>query len=59
MIRDLRCTEFQATLGLSAYGLGVGVVPMFISSLSEEFGRWPLFLWSSIGFELCFVMIAL
>jgi MFS family permease len=59
MIRDLKCTEFQATLSFSAYGLGLGVVPMVISSLSEEFGRLPLFLWSSIGFELCFVMIAL
>ncbi|KAJ3568994.1 hypothetical protein NP233_g5355 [Leucocoprinus birnbaumii] len=59
MIRDLECTEFQATLGLSAYTLGLGIVPMFISALSEEFGRWPLFLWSSLGYELCLVMIAL
>ncbi|KAF5362093.1 hypothetical protein D9756_002704 [Leucocoprinus leucothites] len=59
MIRDLDCTEFQATLGLSAYTIGLGIVPMFISALSEEFGRWPLFLWSSLGFELCFAMIAL
>ncbi|KAJ3568995.1 hypothetical protein NP233_g5354 [Leucocoprinus birnbaumii] len=58
MIRDLNCTEFQATLGLSSYTLGLGIVPMFISALSEEFGRWPLFLWSSLGYELCFAMIA-
>ncbi|KAF5362090.1 hypothetical protein D9756_002703 [Leucocoprinus leucothites] len=59
MIRDLGCTEFQTTLGLSVYPIGLAIVPMFIAALSEEFGRWPLFFWSSIGFELCYVMIAM
>jgi MFS family permease len=59
MIRDLKCTEFQATLGLSVYPIGLGIVPMFTAAPSEEFGRWQLFFWSTIGFELCFFMIAM
>lgn len=59
MMRDLNCTEFQATLGLSVYPLGFAVVPMFTAAFSEEFGRQPLYLWSTIGFVATFVMIAL
>ncbi|KAF7771726.1 hypothetical protein Agabi119p4_6037 [Agaricus bisporus var. burnettii] len=59
MIRDLNCTEFQATVGLSVYPLGFAVVPMLTASLSEEVGRRPLYLWTAIGYELSFVMIAL
>ncbi|XP_006455051.1 hypothetical protein AGABI2DRAFT_145318 [Agaricus bisporus var. bisporus H97] len=59
MIRDLNCTQFQATIGLSVYPLGFAVVPMFTASLSEEVGRRPLYLWTALGYELAFVMIAL
>jgi MFS family permease len=59
MIRDLNCTKFQATVGLSVYPFGFAVVPMFTASFSEEVGRRPLYLWTAIGYELTFVMIAL
>jgi MFS family permease len=59
MTRDLNCTEFQATIGLSVYPLGFGVVPMVTSAFSEEFGRQPLYLSTSVGFTLMFPMIAL
>ncbi len=58
MIRDLECTEFQATVGLSVYPLGFAIVPMFTAAFSEEFGRQPLYFWSGIGFELMFIMVA-
>ena len=59
MIRDLHCTQLQATIGLSVFTLGFGVVPLVTSSFSEEFGRLPLYLVSGIGFFLMFPMIAL
>ena len=59
MIRDLHCTMFQATIGLSVFTLGFGVVPLVTSSFSEEFGRLPLYIVSGIGFFLMFPMIAL
>ncbi|KZT70821.1 MFS general substrate transporter [Daedalea quercina L-15889] len=52
MERDLNCTHFQATLGISLYALGFGIVPLVTASFSEEFGRQPLYLWSGIGFLL-------
>jgi MFS family permease len=59
MIRDLGCSRFQATIGLSVYPLGFGVVPLVTASLSEEFGRMPLYIGSSIGFTLMYMMVAL
>ena len=59
MIRDLNCTEFQATIGLSLFTFGFGVVPLVTSSFSEEFGRLPLYIVSGIGFFFMFPMIAL
>jgi MFS family permease len=59
MIRDLHCTQFQATIGMSVFTLGFGVVPLVTSSFSEEFGRLPLYIVSGIGFFLMFPMIAL
>lgn len=59
MIHDLGCTSFQATVGLSVYPLGFGVVPLVSASLSEEFGRMPLYVVSSIGFFLMYMMVAL
>ncbi|TDL23740.1 MFS general substrate transporter [Rickenella mellea] len=59
MIKDLNCTQFQATLGLSLYPLGFGVVPLFTAALSEEFGRQPLYLFSTLIFLLTHLGIAL
>ncbi|KJA28007.1 hypothetical protein HYPSUDRAFT_51464 [Hypholoma sublateritium FD-334 SS-4] len=59
MMRDLNCTEFQATIGLSVYALGFGIIPLVTASFSEEFGRLPLYIGSGIGFLLMYMMIAL
>ncbi|KAJ7173520.1 MFS polyamine transporter [Mycena filopes] len=59
MIRDLNCTEFQATVGFIVYALGFAVVPLVTSSFSEEFGRQPLYIGSAVGFTLMFLPIAL
>lgn len=59
MIRDLNCTLFEATVGLSTYALGFGVVPLVSASFSEEFGRKPLYMASGFGFVLMFMMVAL
>ncbi|TFY78557.1 hypothetical protein EWM64_g5454 [Hericium alpestre] len=59
MTRDLNCTEFQATIGLSVYPLGFGIVPLLTASLSEEFGRRYLYLVSAFGFMMFQLMTAL
>lgn len=58
MTRDLNTTVFQATIGLSLFTLGFGVVPMITAALSEEFGRRPLYIYSMLGFMIMYVMIA-
>lgn len=59
MERDLNCTSFQETLGVSLYALGFGIVPLVTASFSEEFGRQPLYLWSGVGFLLFTIATAL
>lgn len=59
MMRDLKCTEFEATLGLSLYIIGFAVVPLFTSSFSEEFGRLPLYIVCAFFYTLTQVMAAL
>ncbi|KAG7444518.1 MFS polyamine transporter [Guyanagaster necrorhizus] len=59
MTRDLNCTRFQATVGLSTSTLGFGVTPLFTASFSEEFGRQPLYFVSAGGFFLMHIMVAL
>lgn len=59
MIADLNCTQFQATLGLSVFALGFGIIPLVTSAFSEEFGRQPLYIISTIGFALTHLMISL
>ncbi|KAI8985777.1 MFS general substrate transporter [Trametes punicea] len=59
MVRDLNATQFQATVGLSMYTLGFGLVPLVSASFSEEFGRQPLYLFSGIGCLLMHLMMAL
>ena len=58
MIRDLHCTEYQATIGLSVYLLGFGLTPLVMASFSEEFGRQPLYIGSGFGFLLMAPIIA-
>ncbi|PBK65970.1 MFS polyamine transporter [Armillaria solidipes] len=59
MTRDLNCTRFQATIGLSTYTLGFGIVPIFTAAFSEEFGRQPLYIVSAGGFFVMYIMVAL
>ena len=59
MIPDLNCNYLQAVAGLSVFTLALGVVPLVTASLSEEFGRKPLFVTSSFVFLIMFIMIAL
>ncbi|KAK0207636.1 major facilitator superfamily domain-containing protein, partial [Armillaria fumosa] len=59
MTRDLNCTRFQATIGLSTYTLGFGIVPIFTAAFSEEFGRQPLYIVSAGGFFIMYIMVAL
>ncbi|KAK2462261.1 hypothetical protein APHAL10511_005757 [Amanita phalloides] len=59
MIRDLNCTQLQAITGYSVYALGFAIVPLVTASLSEEFGRRPLYTVSSFLFLLMYLMIAL
>jgi MFS family permease len=59
MTRDLNCTGFQATIGLAAYALGFGVVPLVSTPFSEEIGRRPLYIGSLIGHILMHLMVAL
>ena len=59
MVDDLHCSTFAATVGLSVYPIGFGFVPLFTSSLSEEFGRFPLYIVTTFLFMLTHVMMAL
>lgn len=58
MIRDLNCTQEQATTGVALYALGFGVVPLFTAPFSEEVGRQPLYIVSSVGFASMHLMVA-
>ncbi|KAJ7881180.1 MFS polyamine transporter [Mycena leptocephala] len=49
-MRDLNCSDFEATVGFIVFTLGFGIVPLVSSSFSEEFGRQPLYIGSAIGF---------
>jgi hypothetical protein len=59
MIPELHTTSYVAGIGLAAYCAGFGVVPLVTASLSEEFGRMPLYVVSAAGFALTHLMIAL
>ena len=59
MTRDLNCTQFQATVGLSMYTLGFALTPLVTASFSEEFGRQPLYLVSTLGFAMMHLVVAL
>ncbi|KAJ6617044.1 major facilitator superfamily domain-containing protein [Mycena sp. CBHHK59/15] len=57
--KEIHCTEFQATIGLSIYALGFGFVPFFTASLSESVGRQPFYLVSAAGCLFAHLMAAL
>ncbi|KAH7882287.1 MFS general substrate transporter [Phlebopus sp. FC_14] len=59
MIEELKCTSLEATLGLGLYAIGFGIVPLVTSSFSEEVGRRPVYIFSSVMFTLTHVMVAL
>lgn len=59
MTRDLNCTQFQGTVGLSMYTLGFALTPLVTASFSEEFGRQPLYLVSCLGFAMMHLVVAL
>ena len=59
MEKDLNCTQFEATIGLSMYTLGFAITPLVTASFSEEFGRQPLYIVSAVGFALMHLMVAL
>ncbi|THU86241.1 MFS polyamine transporter [Dendrothele bispora CBS 962.96] len=59
MTHDLNITSFQATIGLSLYALGFGIVPLVTASFSEEIGRQPLYVVSAVGVLFMYLMIAL
>ncbi|PNS14238.1 hypothetical protein CAC42_6751 [Sphaceloma murrayae] len=44
--RELGVSRIVATLGLSLYILGLGIGPMFLSPLSEFYGRRPIYIGS-------------
>ena len=59
MILDLNCTELQATAGLSLYALGFAIFPLILAPLSEEFGRQPLYVYSTFILVLMHLGVAL
>jgi MFS family permease len=59
MLPDLHTTPYIAGVGLSMYCLGFGIVPLVTASLSEEFGRMPLYVASAAGFAITHMMVAL
>ncbi len=59
MCADLNCTHLQATVGISMYTLGFGIVPLITASFSEEFGRQPLYFVAGGSFFILYLMVAL
>ncbi|KAE9368868.1 MFS general substrate transporter [Stipitochalara longipes BDJ] len=41
---EFHCSELTATIGLSMFILGMGIAPLFLSPLSEFYGRRPIYL---------------
>jgi hypothetical protein len=59
MMPELHTTQSIADIGLATYSLGCGVSALMTASLSEEFGRIPLYIVSAGGFAVTHLMIAL
>ncbi|KAF8624022.1 hypothetical protein AX17_007228 [Amanita inopinata Kibby_2008] len=59
MGRELHSSDEANISGLSVFALGFGLIPLVSASFSEEFGRKPLYIFSSAGFALMYLMVAL
>ncbi|KIM52403.1 hypothetical protein SCLCIDRAFT_18159 [Scleroderma citrinum Foug A] len=59
MTKELKCSDIDLALGLGLYPAGFGVAPLFTSPFSEEVGRRPVYIFSSITYTLTGVMVAL
>ena len=55
IIKEFGCSQEVAILGLSLFVVGIAVGPMFVSPLSEFYGRRPIYL-ISIFFFLIFII---
>ncbi|BGP36379.1 hypothetical protein JCM10450v2_000279 [Rhodotorula kratochvilovae] len=58
MMEDLNCSREVATLGLSLFPLGFGLGPLFTAPLSEAYGRYPLYVVSSLVYLIFFIPTA-
>ncbi|GAA5981253.1 hypothetical protein JCM10908_004039 [Rhodotorula pacifica] len=58
MMRDLNCSHELAVLGLSIFPLGFGLGPLFTAPLSEAYGRYPLYVVSSVLYTVFFIPTA-
>jgi hypothetical protein len=59
MVPELHTTTYLAGVGLSTWCFGFGITPLITASLSEEFGRMPLYILSAAGFAVSHMMVAL
>ena len=44
--KEFHISQEVATVGLTTYVLGLGLGPMFLSPLSEFYGRRTIYLWA-------------
>ncbi|KAF8621893.1 hypothetical protein AX15_007445 [Amanita polypyramis BW_CC] len=57
MIRELNCSRILAITGFSVYPLGFAIFPLITASLSEEFGRRPLYIASQFILIIMYAMV--
>ncbi|WVW85154.1 hypothetical protein I302_107192 [Kwoniella bestiolae CBS 10118] len=53
MKRDLGATDLQAASGISLYGWGFAIGPLALAPLTEEFGRYWMYIGSIVTYALC------
>ncbi|GAA5908018.1 hypothetical protein JCM8208_004025 [Rhodotorula glutinis] len=58
LMRDLNVSHEVATLGLSFFPLGFALGPLFTAPLSEAYGRYPLYVISSLVYLVFFIPTA-
>ncbi|WRT66787.1 uncharacterized protein IL334_003750 [Kwoniella shivajii] len=52
MQRDLHATDLQAASGVSLYGWGFAIGPLMLAPLTEEFGRYWIYMGSILSYTL-------
>ncbi|KAF8628520.1 hypothetical protein AX15_003849 [Amanita polypyramis BW_CC] len=57
MIQDLNSTRMLAITGFIVYPLAFAIFPLITASLSEEFGRRPLYIVSQVFFIVMYLMV--